>query len=173
MSGIEREISQTAARGDLKRLGSRPIKHLLTHVIKNDPTFEKEIPRTVSQREIEDICAFLQSFTHDPSVGRRIPQNRRCHRTFADFTNVLIEPFILEEITGQMQDTKSYLLKVAENYQHAFETGIMQNANLWMEYPLKNFRQLVISDQMLLKLLEALEQAAAHGNPTTLRMSWL
>ena len=77
MIGIEREISRTAARGDLKRLGWRPIQHLLTYDIENDPTFEEEIPRTVSEMEIEDPSAFLQSFTHDPSVGRRIPQNRQ------------------------------------------------------------------------------------------------
>jgi len=75
ITGIEREISQAAARADLKRLGWRLIQQLLTYDIENDPTFEIEIPRTVREMEIEDPCAFLQSFTHDPSVGRRIPQN--------------------------------------------------------------------------------------------------
>jgi len=86
MTGIEREISRASARADLKRLGWRPIQHLLTHDIENDPTFKAEIPRTVREMEIEDPCAFLQSFTHDPSVGRRIPQNRQWKMTFADFT---------------------------------------------------------------------------------------
>jgi len=44
MTGIEQEISQTAARADLKRLGWRPIQQLLTYDIENDPTFEEEIP---------------------------------------------------------------------------------------------------------------------------------
>jgi len=48
--------------------------------------------------EIEDPCAFLQSFTPDPAVGRRIPQNRRSKMTFADFTQDLVELYILEEI---------------------------------------------------------------------------
>jgi len=75
MTGIEREISRTAARADLKRLGFWPIQQLLTYQIENDPTFVEEIPRTVREMEIEDPCPFLQSFTHDPSVGQRIHHN--------------------------------------------------------------------------------------------------
>jgi len=99
MTGIEQEISRTAARADLNRLGWRPIQQLLTHDIENDPTFEEEIPRTVRETKIEDPCPFLQSFTHDPSVGRRIPQNRRRKMTFADLTKDLVELYRLEQIT--------------------------------------------------------------------------
>jgi len=60
--------------------------------------------------EIEDPCTFLQSFTHDPSVGWGIPQNRQRKMTFVDFTKDLVEPYILEEITRQMQDAQSHLL---------------------------------------------------------------
>jgi len=66
MTGIEREISQADARADLKRLGWRPMQQLLTYDIENNPTFEEEIPHMVREMEIEDPCAFLQSFTHDP-----------------------------------------------------------------------------------------------------------
>jgi len=65
MTGIEREISPTAARADLRRLGWRPIQQLLTYDIENDPTFEEEVPPTVTEMEIEDPCAFLRSFTLD------------------------------------------------------------------------------------------------------------
>ena len=99
MTGIEREISRTASRADLKRLGWRPIQQLLTYDIENDPTLEEEIPRTVREMEIEDPCTFLQNFTHDPSVGRRIPQNRQQKMAFADFTVDVVEPYIFEEIT--------------------------------------------------------------------------
>jgi len=98
-TSIEREISRTAARAVLKRLGWRPIQQLLTYDIENDPTFEEEIPRTVSEIEIEDPSTFLQTFTDDPSVGWRIPKNRPRKMTFADFTKHLVEPYILEEIT--------------------------------------------------------------------------
>jgi len=107
-TGIEREISRATARADLKRLGWRPIQQLLTYDIDNDPTFEEEIPRTVREMEIEDPSAFLQSFPHDPSVGRRIHQNRQRKMTFADFTKDLVEQYILEEITRQMQDAQSH-----------------------------------------------------------------
>jgi len=70
MTGTEREISRAAARADVKRLGRRPIQQLLTYDIENNPTFEAEIPSTVRDMEIEHSCAFLQSFTQDPSVGR-------------------------------------------------------------------------------------------------------
>jgi len=163
MTGIEREISRAAARADLKRLGWGPIQQLLTYDIENDPTFEIEIPRTVREMEIEDPCAFLQSFTHDPSVGRRIPQNRQGKMTFADFTKDLVEPYIFEEITRQMQDAQSHLLNLAEEHQHAFETEIVEKANRWIEYQRKNFRKLAMSDQMIRKRVEALEQAAAQG----------
>jgi len=116
MTGIQREISRTAARADLKRLGWRLIQQLLTYDIENDPTFEEEIPCTVREIEIEDPCAFLQSFTHDPSVGWRIPQNRQRKMTFAEFTKDLVEPYILEEITRQMQDAQSNLLNLAEEH---------------------------------------------------------
>jgi len=164
MTGIDREISQTAARADLKRLGWRPIQQLLTYHIENDTTFEEEIPRTLREMEIEDPCVFLQSFTQDPSVGQRIPQNRQRKMTFADFTKDLVEPYIHEEITRQMQDAQSYLLNLAEEHQHAFETEIVENAKRWMEYQQKNFRKLAMSDQMIRKRVEALEQAAAQGH---------
>jgi len=59
MAGIEREISRTPARADLKRLGWWPIQQLLTYDLENDPTFEEKIPRTVREMEIEDPCTFL------------------------------------------------------------------------------------------------------------------
>ena len=129
MIGIEREISPTAARADLKRLGWRPIEQLLTYVIENDPTFEEEIPRTVREMEIEDPCAFLQRFTHDPSVGRRISQNRQRKMIFADFTKDLVEAYILEEIPRQIQDAQSHLLNLAAEHQHVFETEMVENSN--------------------------------------------
>jgi len=162
MTGIERELSRATARADLKRLGWRPIQQLLTYAIENDPTFEEEIPRMVREMEIEDPCAFLQSFTHDPSVGRRIPQNRHRKMTFADFTKDLVEPYILEEITREMQDEQSHLLNLAEEYQHGFETEIVENANRWMEDQRKGFPKLAMSDQMIRKRVDAFEQAAAH-----------
>jgi len=149
MTGIEREISRTAATADLKRLGWQPIQQLLTYDIETDPTFEEEIPCTVREMEIDDPGAFLQSFTHDPSVGRRIPQNRQRKMTFVDFTKDLVEQYILEEITRQMEDAQSHLLNLAEEHQHAFETEIVENANRWMEYLPRNFRKLAMSDQII------------------------
>jgi len=82
--------------------------------------------------------------------------------TFAGFTKDLVEPYILEETTRQMQDTQSLLLNVAEEHQSAFETEIVENGNRWMEYQRKKFCQLDMSDQMIPKWVEALEQAAAQ-----------
>jgi len=102
--------------------------------MENDPTFGIEIPRTVREMEIEVPCASLQSFTHDPSVGRRIPHHRQRKMAFTHFTKDLVELYILEEITWQMQDVQSHLLNVAEEHHHAFETEIVENVNGWMEY---------------------------------------
>jgi len=82
--------------------------------------------------------------------------------TFADFTKDLVEPDILEEITRQMQDAQSYFLNLAEEHQHVFETEIVENTNYWMEYQRKMLRQLAMSDQMICKRVEPLEQAAAQ-----------
>jgi len=62
-----------------------------------------------------------------------------------------------------MQDAQSLLLNVAEEYQRAFETEIIDNGNGWIEYQRKKFHQLALSDQMIQKWLEALEPAAAQG----------
>jgi len=129
MTGIERGIFRNAARADLKRLGWRPMQQLLTYDIENNPIFEEEIPYTVREMEIENPCAFLESFTHDPSVGRRIPPNRQRKMTFADFTKDQVEPYILAKITRQMQDAQSHLLNLAEEHQHAFEPEILEKAN--------------------------------------------
>ena len=83
--------------------------------------------------------------------------------TFADFTKDLVEPYILEEIKWQMQDAQCHLLNLAEEHQHVCETEIVEKANCWMEYQRKNFRKLAMSDQMIRKRVEALEQAAAQG----------
>jgi len=82
--------------------------------------------------------------------------------SFADFTKDLVEPYILEEITRQMQYAQSHLLNHAEEHEHAFETEIVENANRWMKYKRKNFCKLAMSDQMIRKRVEALEQAAAQ-----------
>jgi len=91
--------------------------------------------------EIEDPWTFLQSFTLDPSVGQRVPQNRGQMMTFADCTKDLFEPYILEEITRQMQDAQSLLLNGAEEHQCPFQTEIVENINRWMEYQRKKFSQ--------------------------------
>jgi len=140
ITGVERGISRTAARADLKRLGWGPIQQLLPYDIVTDPTFEEKIPPTIREMEIEDPCPFLQSFTQDLSVGRRIPQNRRRKMTFPHFTKDLVEPYILAEITRHMKDAQSHLFNLAEEHHHAFETEIVENANRCMEYQRKNFR---------------------------------
>jgi len=154
MTGIEREITRATARADLNRLGWRPNQQLLIYDIENDPAFEDKIPRTVRETEIEDPSAFLQTFTHDPSVGRRIGQDRQLKMTCADFTKDLVEPYILEEITQQMQDAQSHLLNLAEEHRHALENEIVESANRWMEYQRKNFRKLDMPDQMIRKRVE-------------------
>jgi len=83
--------------------------------------------------------------------------------TFGDFTKDLVGPYILEEITWQMQDARSHLLTLAEQHQHAFGTEIVENGIRGMENQRNNFRQLAMSDQMIWKHVEALEQAAAQG----------
>jgi len=117
----------------------------------------------VREMEIQDPCAFLESLAHNQPVGQRIPQTRWQMMTFADFINDLIGPYILEEISRQMQDAQSLLLNVTEEHLRAFETEIVENANCWMEYQRKNFRQLAMSDRMIRKRVEAVEQAAANG----------
>jgi len=77
ITGIEREISQTATRADLRVLRWHSIPQLLTSDIENNPTFKVGLPCTVSEMKIEDPCAFFQRFTHNPSLGSRISQNRQ------------------------------------------------------------------------------------------------
>jgi len=101
----------------------------LTYDIDNDPTSEEGILRKVCEMKIIDPCACLQSFTHDQSVGQRILQNRWRKITFADFTQDLVQLYILEERTRQMQHSQSRLLNVTEEDKLAFAIEIVQNAN--------------------------------------------
>ena len=89
---------------------------------------------------------------------------------FTDFTKDLIEHYILEEITCQMQGASSLLLNVAEEHQCEFDIDIVENSNHWIEYQRKNFCQLAMSDQMVRKLTKALELATAPVYSMTLRM---
>jgi len=59
-----------------------------------------------------------------------------------------------------MQDSQTRLLNLAEEQPHIFETEIVENTNRVMEYQRRNFRQLAMSDPMIRKRVEALEQAA-------------
>jgi len=91
----------------------------LTYDIENDNTFQEQVPPTVREIGIEDPCAFLLRFPLDPSIGQRVPQIRGRKMTFADFTKDLAGPYILQDITRQMEDAQSIPLNVAEEHQQA------------------------------------------------------
>jgi len=67
----------------------------------------RDIPEEVQELPILNPIAFLQSFTHGPSVGHRIPPQRRTPITFANFTRDLFEPYLVREITKRFQEAKA------------------------------------------------------------------
>jgi len=65
-----------------------------------------DIPEEVQEFKILNLVTFLQSFTHDPSVGQRIPLQRTTPMTFANLTRDLFEPYIVREVTKKFQEAK-------------------------------------------------------------------
>jgi len=64
------DLSRYNAIADLRGTGWKSIEEQMADL---EPT---DIPEEVQGLEILNPVAFLQSFTHDPSVGHRIPPQR-------------------------------------------------------------------------------------------------
>jgi len=89
------------AIGDLWGIGWKSIEQQMAN---HEPT---DIPQEVQGLEIINPVTFLQTFTYDPSVGQRIPAQRRTPMTFANFTRELFEPYIVREVTQRFQEAKA------------------------------------------------------------------
>jgi len=87
------DLSRYNAIADLRGIGWKSIEEQMADL---EPT---DMPEEVQELEIINPFAFLQSFTPDPSVGHRIPPQRRTPMTFANLTRDLFEPYIVREVT--------------------------------------------------------------------------
>jgi len=95
------DLSRYNAIADLRGIGWKSMEEQMADL---EPT---DIPEEVQGFEILNPVTFLQSFTHDPSVGHRIPPQRRTPMTFAIFTRDLFEPYIVREVTKRFQEAKA------------------------------------------------------------------
>ena len=102
MDGVkyDYDLSPYNAIVDLGRIGWKSIAVQMADLEPSD------IPEEVQGSEILNPVTFLQSFTHDPSVGHRIPQQRRTPMTFTNFTRELFEPYIVREVTKWFQELR-------------------------------------------------------------------
>ena len=91
---------------------------------------------------------FLQCFTHDPSVGHRIPPQRRTPMTFANFTRELFEPYIVREVTKGFQEAKASMGEFITATQLEWQNKMVTNANRWMKIQQVEYRKLDLSDQI-------------------------
>ena len=91
-------LSRYNAIANLRGIGFKSNKDQMANLECTD------IPEEVQELEIMNPVTFLQSFTHDPSVGQRISPQRRTSLTFANFTRELFEPYIVREVTKRLQE---------------------------------------------------------------------
>jgi len=122
-----------------------------------------DIPEEVQELEILNPVTFLQSFTHDPSVGQRIPPQRRTLMTFANFTRELFEPYIVREVTKRFQEAKASMGDIITTTQLEWQNEMVTNANHWIKIQQVEYRKLALSDRMIRARLTALELAVQGG----------
>jgi len=122
-----------------------------------------DIPEEVQELETLDPLAFLQSFTHDPSVGYRIPPQKRTPMTFANFTRDLFEPYIVREVTKRFQEAKACMGDFITATQLEWQNEMVTNANRWMQIQHVEYRKLALSDQKIRARLTALYLAVQGG----------
>jgi len=130
--------SRYNAIADLRRIGWKSIEEQMADL---EPT---DIPEEVHELEILNPVAFLQSFTHDPSVGHRIPPQRRSPMTFANFTRDLFEPYIVREVTKQFQEAKASMGDFLTATQLEWKHEMVTNANRWMKIQQVEYRKFAL-----------------------------
>ena len=115
------------AIADLRGIGWKSIEEQMAAL---EPT---DIPEEVQELEILNPVAFLQSFTHDPSVGYTIPPQRRTPMTFANFTRDMFEPYIVREVPKRFQEAKASMGDFITATQLEWQNEMVTNANRWMK----------------------------------------
>jgi len=151
------DLSRYNAIADLRGIGWKSIEEQMADL---EPT---DIPEEVQGLEILNPVTFLQSFTHDPSVGHRIPPQRRTPMTFANFTRELFEPYIVREVTKRFQEAKASMGDFITATQLEWQNEMVTNANRWMKIQQVEYCKLALSDRMIRARLTALELAVQGG----------
>jgi len=105
-----------------------------------------DIPEEVQELEILHPVTFLQSFTHDTSVGQRIPPQRRTPMTFANFTRELFEPYIVREVSKRFQEAKASMGDFITATQPKWQNEMVTNANRWMKIQQVEYCKLPLYD---------------------------
>jgi len=132
------DLSRFNAIADLRGIGWKSIEEQMADL---EPT---DIPEEVQGLEILNPVTFLQSFTHDPSVGHRIPPQRRTLMTFANFTRELFEPYIVREVTKRFQEAKASMGEFITATQLEWQNEMVTNANRWMKIQQVEHRKLAL-----------------------------
>jgi len=150
-------LSRYNAIADLSGIGWKFIEEQMADL---EPT---DIPEAVQELEILNPVTFLQSFSHDPSVGQRIPPQRCTPMTFANFTRELFEPYIVREVTKRFQEAKASMGDCITATQLEWQNQMVANANRWMKIQQVEYRKLALSDRMIRARLTALELTVQGG----------
>jgi len=132
------DLSRYNAIAGLHGIGWKSIEQQMADL---EPT---DIPEEVQELEILNPVTFLQSFTHDPSVGQRIHPQRRTPMTFANFTRELFEPYIVREVTKRFQEAKASMGDFITATQLQWQNEMVTNANRWMKIQQVEYRKLAL-----------------------------
>jgi len=136
-------LSRYNAIADLRGIGWKSIEEQMADL---EP---KDLPQEGEELEILNPVSFLQSFMYDPSVGHRIPAQRRTPMTFANFTRELFEPYIVREVTKRFQEAKACIGDFITTTQLEWQNEMVTNANGWMKIQQVEYRKLALSDRMI------------------------
>ena len=131
----DQDLSYYTAIADLRGIGWKSFEEQMADL---EPT---DIPEEVQGLEILNPVAFLQSFMHDPSVGHRIPPQRRTPLSCATFTVNLFEPYIVREVTKRFQEAKASMGDFITGTQLEWQNEMVTNANSWIKIQLVEYRK--------------------------------
>jgi len=134
------DLSRYNAIADLRAIGLKSIEEQMADL---EPT---DIPEEVQELDILNPVAFLQNFTHDPSVGHRIPPQRRTPMNFANFTRDFFEPYIVREVTKRFQEAKASMGDFITATQLEWQNEMVTNPKRWMKIQQVEYRKLALSD---------------------------
>ena len=118
-----------------------------------------EVPVKCREIVVSNPRALLTSFSQNQAMAQWIPEPAQQGMTFERFTNEIFEPYILREVGRLFHEPQSQMQCFVEDKHAHFQAKMAEMATQWMEKVQPQFRQQVMSTNLLRTRLKALEEA--------------